>query len=616
LRALNGAQASSRFARFKDFSILTSLIAFRQIVPVLITLALNVSLCSMLHAQTQKTAAPRNFAVDVTAAPPSFTPSRNAAALVDGHVIPMNEVVALCLRNERSYVVDQMVQDYVVDRECAKRSIIVSDADIDKAVAALRQSIAPSTLEQQIADHHSSMVYVRNAFKEKYERIRLVEDQVPSAKIVHCCAIVIPFDPAGMPQAIAGTVRSESQARDIITNIQKRLSENADFGDLANEFSENVPKNNNGDIGMVYFGMANTDPKITSIAISLIRGETYASLIKVNNEFMLLHAVSTVYDHPKEEEPAYQAATKSYKEQQAEFLYPQLVVSLINKSKLAFTLDADKTVLSGKPLPDSAAVVDGHSIPMDTVVRQCVDEDGPEVVDTLVQNYLVDTECQKRNIVISDAQIDARLASLRKQIAPHTIDEGLRARNQTMESLRYDFKQDIERSSLVVTNIPAIKISRCQAITIRYVSSANVSISHKSAGRTEAQALTLMGKILTQLNKGGDFGMLANRYSEATPKDKNGDIGMLYAAMNHMETPMLDAGLALNRGEYTVHPVKIIDAYCLVKVLSTSLDHPTSEDKAYAAAIASYRLQRAPMVESAEIVKLVKQANVTYYMHS
>src|SRR6267154_6694833 len=66
------------------------------------------------------------FATDTNAGANAERIVPGAAAVVDAHIVPMDEVVLACLRKYRSYVIDQMVQGYVIDRECKRRGIIVS----------------------------------------------------------------------------------------------------------------------------------------------------------------------------------------------------------------------------------------------------------------------------------------------------------------------------------------------------------------------------------------------------------------------------------------------------------------------------------------------------------
>jgi hypothetical protein len=158
-------------------------------------IASSIGVCSSAEAKSMHSTTHRIFATDTTTDAPALQAIGAVAAIANGHDIPMSSVIDTCLRAVRSYAIDQLVQDYVVDRDCAKRGIVVSDAEIDNAIATLRTNIAPQTLEQEIAQHHSSMDYVRHAFSQKIKRARLVDDQVPGTKIVHCRAIQIRFAP-------------------------------------------------------------------------------------------------------------------------------------------------------------------------------------------------------------------------------------------------------------------------------------------------------------------------------------------------------------------------------------------------------------------------------------
>src|ERR1700679_438645 len=76
-----------------------------------------------------------------------------AAAVVDGHIISMDDVIVMCLHKYRSYIIDQMIQNYVLDRECKKRGITVSEVEIDKRIANLRTNLSPVTLEETLKGH-------------------------------------------------------------------------------------------------------------------------------------------------------------------------------------------------------------------------------------------------------------------------------------------------------------------------------------------------------------------------------------------------------------------------------------------------------------------------------
>ncbi len=116
---------------------------------------------------------------DAAGADASANPTiTNAAAIVDGHVIPMEDVALKCLRENRTFVIGQMIQVYVLDRECQKRGITVSEAEMDKYIAQWRANLAPATLEDTLKKSHVTMAQARDDARFEIEKPLLVADQI------------------------------------------------------------------------------------------------------------------------------------------------------------------------------------------------------------------------------------------------------------------------------------------------------------------------------------------------------------------------------------------------------------------------------------------------------
>jgi len=531
------------------------------------------------------------------------------AAIVDGHVIPIHDVLAVCLRHDRAHIVDQMVQNYVVDRDCAGRGIVVSEKDIEKRLEMLRKSIAPHTIDELIAQRHTTMAALRYDIKQEIERTLLVTGQVKPLPMAHCRVIAVKYRHDKIPVSAGGPQRTKDDAQALMADIQTQLKAGKGFGDLAGQYSELGSK---GDIGIVYAGMRDVDPTVVNVALALGNGVVAPRAVETSDALILVQSISKNDDHPKDEDQLYADALDLYRGQQAQFLAPKYVVDLIDKSKIIFATDAELNVSEDK-LPAAAATVDGHVIPAKDVVAACLVDAGPSVVDMLVQNYVVDQECKHRGIAVDEVDVDRRVESLRKKIAPHTIDEGLKMHDMTMDALRYDFRQELERIRLVADRIPSAPMTHCRAIAIKYCPT---GVSEDIAGtkRTEAEAQAVIGDIQSQLKAGKDFGGLADRYSENMPKAAQGDIGILYAGMNDIDTAVLDAGLGLKRGEVYAQPIKTAGAYYLIQGVSMSSDHPSSEAAIYADGLKAYKEHQAPRLIPQTIADLVKKSKVVKYL--
>jgi parvulin-like peptidyl-prolyl isomerase len=518
----------------------------------------------------------------------------NAAAIVDGHVIPMEEVALKCLRENRTFIIGQMIQVYVLDRECKKRGITVSEAEMDKYFAQWRANLAPATLEDTLAKNHITMAQARDDARFEIEKPLLVADQIKLLPMLHCHELVVTF----------GSSRNESNALAIATDFRRQISEGADFDAMVARHSEGG--NKSGDMGLLYdHVLSSVEAPVLAAALALKQGEI-SPPIKANDGYHLIKAESTHDHHPPAEDALYADAARRH---QGMFEIPQTIAALTEQSEITFAEDSD--LVPGKPLPEAAAVVDGHPIPMKDVLDKCLAMYGTKVTHILVQNYVVDRECEKRGITIKESEIDERVEALRKQIAPTTLDEGLKMHHTTMDGLKYDFWQQIERTQLVIDQVKPTKMAHARIIFVKVDPSGASGIM-----RADAEAKTLIADIQDQLKAGKSFEELAGQYSEISDKNKDGDIGILYEGMQGMDTAILDTALAMKKDEISSAPVKTYGGYFLLQVISTSDKHASNEDVAYAKALTVCQEQKAQMLIPQVIVDLIKKSKVVYYMHS
>lgn len=546
------------------------------------------------------------FATDTNAGANIGKMVPGAAAIVDDHVIAMDDVIVTCLHKGRSYVIDQMVQSYVLDRECERRGITVNETEIDKRVADLRASLTPSTLEETLKLHHMTADELRHAFKQSIEKPVLVADQIKPVKMTRCREIVVRYRLNGDTESVTGTNRAEVQALAIAKDIYAQLQHGKTFEDLTAQFPECL--DGKGDMGVLYENMLGVEAPVLTAAMELDKGQI-SQPVKTTDGYRLVQAVSTGGDHPKTDDALYKETDRASRDLQMMFLSPKIIVGLIDKSHITFAKDED--IVVGKPLPSAAAVIDGHVIPMKDVVEKCLAEGGPKTVDILVQNYLVDCECKRLNISVSEAEIDQRVHKLREQLAPHTIEEGLATHHTTMAGLRYDFRQEIERTKLVVDQVQPTRMVRAGVIFVK-VDPSGVS----GVTRSEAGAVTLITNIQDQLKEGKSFGELAQKYSELGDKTKGGDLGILYEGIQGVDTAVLNTALAMNNDQVSSNPVKTRDGYFLLQITSTSDKHTGSEDAGYMDASRVYREEKAQMLIPEAIVGLLKKSRVVYYLHS
>lgn len=542
---------------------------------------------------------PAVFASDATSSAGTNPPVTNAAAVVDGHVISMEDVTLECLRKYRSPIVDQMLQNYILDRECKRRGLAVNEAEIDQRIAELRTKLAPGTLEDTLQKHHVTMAEARDDFRREIEKTLLVSDQIKTPRMIHCRELVVTF----------GSARDASNALAMVTDFRRQILSGADFTTMVAQHSEGRDKEKSGDMGVLYEKILSpVEAPVLDAALALKQGEV-SQPVKGRGGYYLIKAESTGDQHPSSEDKLYKNAADAARRQQIMFLVPKTMSALIDKCKITFVEDSD--LVSGKPLPEAAAVIDGQPIPMKDVLDKCMVACGPKFTDIMVQNYLVDRECAKRGIAIKDSEIDDRVEALRKQCAPMTLDEGMKLHHTTLAGLRRDFRQEIERTDLAIDQIRSTRM-----VHVRIILAQANAASESDVERADRDAKARIVAVQSQLKAGKRFEDLAAQNSVADDPSKSGDMGIIFPDKIGTDTAIVNAAVRLKKGEISSELIKTGTGYALLQAISDSDNHTADEDAAYARALSAYRTMEAQRMIPQIIVNLIKKSNVTYYVHS
>ncbi len=122
--------------------------------------------------------------------------------------------------------------------------------------------------------------------------------------------------------------------------------------------------------------------------------------------------------------------------------------------------------------------------------------------------------------------------------------------------------------------------------------------------------------IQDQIKAGNSFAEVARQYSETSGAAGDGDIGVLYEGKQGTDTAILNTALVMSKGEISPNPVKTYNGYFLLQAISTSDNHASDEDAAYAEAVAIYQEQKAQSLIPQAVVDLIKKSKVVYYVHS
>jgi peptidyl-prolyl cis-trans isomerase C len=185
------------------------------------------------------------------------------------------------------------------------------------------------------------------------------------------------------------------------------------------------------------------------------------------------------------------------------------------------------------------------------------------VLDQLIAYKLLMQETKARQIDVADADVDARLASIRQQFPSEDVfKQALAQQNMTVEQLRSDAKADMQVAKMLEAEVNA-KIS-VQPADIdafykqnpdKFQQGERVRASHilirveeNADAKTKETARAKAADVLKQLKSGKDFAELAKHYSQDPGSAANGgDLG--YFMQGQMVGPFEQAAFALKPGE-------------------------------------------------------------------
>jgi hypothetical protein len=232
---------------------------------------------------------------------------------------------------------------------------------------------------------------------------------------------------------------------------------------------------------------------------------------------------------------------------------------------------------AGSPPAGVAATVDGHPISIQEVEDAAIRRYGPEILNNLIDAYLIDREAMRLKIEVSQAEIDDEVRALADAIRPKTLEEGLKEHHQTRAELEDDFRHRLLGLKLAAIGVKPGRFVHARLILLK--TGAGSPQIH-----TDAETMELLKTVRRKLNSGADFAVMARQYSEdPSARERGGDIGVLYQGAPY-EDEVVEAALALKPGEITEEPVRTPSGYCLIEAISTEKAHPADEDPQYAEA--------------------------------
>ena len=199
----------------------------------------------------------------------------------------------------------------------------------------------------------------------------------------------------------------------------------------------------------------------------------------------------------------------------------------------------------------------GSSVPPDQRDRIYRD-----VIDQLVGYKLLLQEAKARKVVVPDADVDARIAEVRKQFPSEDLFmQTLIDRKMSLDQIKADARRDISIAKLIEAEIaPRVAVKPAQVEDFyknnpdQFKQPERVRASHilistaeNADAAAKAQAKTKAQQVLKDVKAGKDFAALARQHSQDTGSAVNGgDLG--FFEQGQMVGPFNDVAFSLKPG--------------------------------------------------------------------
>ncbi|MBW4841321.1 MAG: peptidylprolyl isomerase [Paenibacillaceae bacterium] len=226
---------------------------------------------------------------------------------------------------------------------------------------------------------------------------------------------------------------------------------------------------------------------------------------------------------------------------------------------------------------EAVATVNGVEITKDRLFDELAASGGEQALTNLINQELVNQEATKKNITVTDADIDAEIESYKTQFGSEdALNQALVQYGMTLDDLRKQVVMELKLTKLLE---PQIKVTDEQI--------KETFESYKDSFNTPEQVRTSVILVATeqeakdivkQLNEGADFAELAKSKSlDPATKEQGGDTD--FFARGEKEEAVETAAFKLAKGEIS-EPVKTTEGYQVIKVTDKKEAHTaTLEEK-------------------------------------
>jgi len=235
--------------------------------------------------------------------------------------------------------------------------------------------------------------------------------------------------------------------------------------------------------------------------------------------------------------------------------------------------------MAGRELPNVVAVVNGEKISKDELVAMLVDWQAAVVLDEMIAYRIVGQEARKAGIVVTVAEVKAKMEELKKGMPPgQDFEEMLKQRGITPGHAFASIKMRLQAERVLQKSI---KVGPEELEGYRKASHVLVRINRaadpKEQEKNDAEGKVKIDKVAQEIKDGLAFEEAAKKYSDDfMTKEKGGDLG--FFSKTQMTPEFSEVAFNMKPGEIS-DPVKTPYGYHIIKFVMTGSDATGEERK-------------------------------------
>ncbi|HUY36972.1 MAG TPA: peptidyl-prolyl cis-trans isomerase [Pirellulales bacterium] len=327
----------------------------------------------------------------------------SVVAVVNGQPISRNELAQECLKHFGDDVLKTLVNKQLIVEHCKARKITVTHEEVRAEIERMAQRFGlPSDqlLKMLKEERHitpdqyaKEIIWPTVALKKlAKERLKVSDKEIKEA-------YEMLYGPAVQTRLIA--CETAAAARD----VRALALENPDnFANLAKKHSIDVSASSSGRIQPIHKHEGNL--AVERAAFSLKVGEI-SDVIQIGNQYVILQCEARLAAQfvPMKDVRARLVETiqDSKLRQESDDLFAEL-------EKQADFQDVFNDPAKRKKHPGVAALINGQEITMRELAEECVERNGIETLEGMINRRLLEQACKRKKIEISEADMQAEIA--------------------------------------------------------------------------------------------------------------------------------------------------------------------------------------------------------------